>query len=85
MFCPVDRGSKKISDLVILMQLCSKFAAYPFTVFLLSFEVSVSPFIFSFAAFSRKFSPDLVDKQYHHSIQMLALVLIFFSDSPANQ
>lgn len=68
MLCPIDRGSKKISGLVILMQLGSKFATYPFIMFLLSGEVSVLSFTFNFEAFSRKISPDLVDKQYHHSI-----------------
>lgn len=68
MLCPIDRGSKKISGLVLLMQLGSKFTTYPFTVFLLSSEVSVLSFTFNFEAFSRKSFPDLVDKQYHHSI-----------------
>lgn len=68
MFCPVDRGSKKISEVVMPMQLCSKFAIHPFTMFLLSSEVSVLSFNYNFAAFSRKSSPDLVAEQYHHSV-----------------
>lgn len=85
MLRPVDRGSKEISGVVIRMQFCPKFATYPLTVFLLSFEVSVLSFTFNFAAFSRKNSSDFVDKQYHHSIYMLALVLIFFSNNLTNQ